>query len=435
MPGFETFPVGKEYWEIQTEKDFVQKSLNSLKNLINTDPWITKRPRLENWAVVFNYKNIPYYIHKWFDWEIVTRKEGDGKYSVRIKKWVNLPNWKEWWQTQKDRDNETFTFSANDKLTFNRQLWMALDTIIWKKRDRLPNTGWRVYDLLNPNGSIAKKPEKKSETTEKRNTRFDSRYEKEYWVNLIRDKWLTFYVVKDGEWLKKIRNKLMKIPEFSYLSDKYYDIPNDWSRNIHSFNTPNDSLKKWFYLPVPIKREQREISVSSFKSKARKVLNEMKNNKVYWEKIKSVLKNINEREVVNIMSAYARSETSEDYTKFSDPIWSVELHRWEKKYKAYSFSYFHILMEKTADRKHDWPWLRARKNLWLSEWDCYGVENACRLFLWYCFEKSKEFRLRDDFFFKINSKNAACDVADKYNWQRSYWEKLWANLQYCKKIS
>lgn len=408
--------------EINEKLSFLKKNI-----LFNTDPWITKQPTLIKWAAVFNYK------YMWWKWEIVTRKESNGKYSVRIKKWVNLPNWKEWWQTQKNGSNETFPIIANDKFAFNRKLWVALDAIIWKKRDRLPTTGWKVYDLLNPDKSTPKK-EEKAESTEKRSSKFDARYEKEYWVNLIRDKWLTFYVVKDGEWLIKIRNKLMRIPEFSYLSDKYYDIPSDWSRNIHSFNTPNVSLKKWFYLPIPLKREQREISVSSFKSKARKVLNEMKNNKVYWEKIKGVLKNINEREVVNIMSAYARSETSEDYTKFSDPIWSVELHRWEKKYKAYSFSYFHILMEKTADRKHDWPWLRARKNLWLSEWDCYGVENACRLFLWYCFEKGKEFRLRDDFFFKINSKNAACDVADKYNWQRSYWEKLWANLQYCKKI-
>jgi hypothetical protein len=134
------------------------------------------------------------------------------------------------------------------------------------------------------------------------------------------------------------------------------------------------------------------------------------------------------------MAAYARSETAEDYTKFSDPIWSVELHRWEKKYTAYSFSYFHILMEKTADRKSDWPWLRARKNLWLSEWDCYGVGNACKLFLWYCFEKSKEFKLKDDYFFKIKSRNEALKVWKTYNWDPTYWNKLWANIQHCKTV-
>ena len=134
------------------------ESLNWLKEKVKlkNDPWIIKQPTLENWAAVFGYK------YMWWKWEIVTRKESNGKYSVRIKKWVKLPNWKEWWQTQKNGDNETFPINANDKLTFNRKLWTALDTIIWKKRDRLPNTGWRVYDLLN---TVDKKPDNTTKTT------------------------------------------------------------------------------------------------------------------------------------------------------------------------------------------------------------------------------------------------------------------------------
>lgn len=405
------------------------ETLNWLKNKVklNNDLWITKQPTLENWAAVFGYK------YMWWKWEIVTRKESNGKYSVRIKKWLKLPNWKEWWQTQKNGSNETFPIIANDKLTFNRKLWVALDTIIWKNRDRLPTTGWKVYDLLNPDKSTPKKPEWKSESTEKRNSKFDTRYEKQYWVKLIRDKSLNFYVVKKWEWLSTIREKLKKIPEFSYLASPYYD-PSNPKNKTHAFNTPNTSLKEGFYLPIPIKKEQREVSISNFKSKATKALNEMKNNRAYWEKIKNLVRNLGEKEVVNIMAAYARSETAEDYTKFSDPIWSVELHRWEKRYTAYSFSYFHILMEKTADRKSAWPWLRARLNLWLSEWDCYNVENACKLFLWYCFEKSKEFWLRDDYFFKIRSRNEALKVGKTYNWDSTYGNKLWANIQHCKTV-
>ena len=132
------------------------ENLNWLKDKIklNNDPWITKQPTLENWAAVFGYK------YMWWKWEIVTRKEGNGKYSVRIKKWIRFPDWKYDWQTQKNGDNKTFAIDANDKLTFNRKLWAALDTIIWKNRDRLPTTGWRVYDLLN---TVEKKPEKKPE--------------------------------------------------------------------------------------------------------------------------------------------------------------------------------------------------------------------------------------------------------------------------------
>jgi hypothetical protein len=292
------------------------ETLNWLKNKVklNNDPWITKQPTLENWAAVFGYK------YMWWKWEIVTRKESNGKYSVRIKKWLKLPNWKEWWQTQKNGSNETFPIIANDKLAFNRKLWVALDTIIWKNRDRLPTTGWKVYDLLNPDKSTPKKPEWKSESTEKRNSKFDTRYEKQYWVKLIRDKSLNFYVVKKWEWLSTIREKLKKIPEFSYLASPYYD-PSNPKNKTHAFNTPNTSLKEGFYLPIPIKKEQREVSISNFKSKATKALNEMKNNRAYWEKIKNLVRNLGEKEVVNIMAAYARSETAEDYTKFSDPIW------------------------------------------------------------------------------------------------------------------
>ena len=402
------------------------ETLNWLRDKVNlnSDPWITKQPRLEKWVAVFNYK------YMWWDWEIVTRKEGNGKYSVRIKKWVKLPDWKEWWRTQKNGNNETFAINANDKLTFNRKLWTALDAIIWKNRDRLPITGWKVYDLLNPYKNT---PKQGTENLERKGSKFDTRYEKQYWVKLIRDKSLNFYVVKKWEWLGIIRQKLARIPEFSYLASPYYD-PTNPKNKTHAFNTPNTSLTEWFYLPIPIKKEQREISVSSFKSRATKALNEMKNNKAYWEKIKNLVKNLGEKEIINIMAAYARSETAEDYTKFSDPIWSVELHRWEKKYTAYSFSYFHILMEKTADRKSDWPWLRARKNLWLSEWDCYGVGNACKLFLWYCFEKSKEFKLKDDYFFRIKSRNEALKVWKTYNWDPTYWNKLWANIQHCKTV-
>lgn len=109
---------------------------------LNNEPWITKAPKLENWAAVFRYKN------RWTDWEIVTRKE-NGRYSVRVKKWTDLPNWRKWWRTQKNGAKETFTFTANNKDTFNQQLWAVLDKTIWRSRDRLPNTWWKVYGLLN----------------------------------------------------------------------------------------------------------------------------------------------------------------------------------------------------------------------------------------------------------------------------------------------
>jgi hypothetical protein len=100
MWGFEKVKIGKEYWDEQ--EAFIKNSLKNLKNIINNDPWITRQPRLEKWAAVFNYK------YMWWDWEIVARKDINGKYSVRVKKLVRFPNWKEDWKTQKNGDKDTF---------------------------------------------------------------------------------------------------------------------------------------------------------------------------------------------------------------------------------------------------------------------------------------------------------------------------------------
>lgn len=142
MSGIESFSESPRS-DLEAE---TRETLNFLQNNIklNNDPWITKQPFIENWAAVFDYKNL------WYNWEIVTRKESNGNYSVRIKKRVKLTDWKIWWQTQKDGKNKMFTFSASDKNTFNHRLWEALTKIIWTNRDRLQKTGGLVYDLLNP---------------------------------------------------------------------------------------------------------------------------------------------------------------------------------------------------------------------------------------------------------------------------------------------
>lgn len=243
----------------------------------------------------------------------------------------------------------------------------------------------------------------------------------EKWVRLLRDGPLTFYVVKQWECLSVIKEKLQKIPEFSYLSQPEYNIPKSW-RNIKWFNTPANSLTPWFFLPIPMKAEDREIQIAEFKKCAQDAITQLKTDSHYGEKISTLLKSKSEKDIINIMTAYARCETSQDRSQFSDPIGSVELHRREPSYKAYSFSYFHILM-------WQWPWITARKNLWLTEWDCYDATNACKLFLWYCFEKKPN---NVAYFFNINDLESAKTVWKTYNWSRDYGNKLRANITHCK---
>lgn len=251
------------------------------------------------------------------------------------------------------------------------------------------------------------------------------------WVTLVRDAWMTFYIVQDGEAKKEdIRKKLSSIPEFSYLKDSVYD------NKIMGFNVLDTSLKKWLRIPIPVKVEDRGVDINEFREYSKIALEEMKNNANYWEKTKELIKKVGEEKIINTMIAFARCETATDHKKFLDPIWTTELHRWEEWNKktplnAFSFSYYHILMEKNADGKTPWPWLRARLKLWLTEWQCYHPINAWKLFLWYCFEKVKSDLT---YFFKIRNLEEAKTKWWKYNWDSTYWEKLWDNIQYIKNM-
>ena len=409
-----------ELLDIENELNFLKKRLKE-----KIEPSVIEAPHEENWAIIFKFEK------NWKIRQIRTKKEWKDSYNVRVNEFGFIDSiWRNDWKKLGED-----SFAANDNDSFNIWLWSILDNLIGKNREKFPKTGKVVYSMLNKwdkqkklnwnnsglqgwNKENLSSNESKLESKVKK----DLKYEKNYGVSLIRDWKLKFYIVKNWEWLGIIKQKLSKIPEFSYLSQSDYNVPSNWTRNIHWFNTPNTSLVPWFYLPIPLKREEREISDSKFKSCAKKAIDQMENNSNYGDKVKKLLKNVKKNDVANIMAAFARSESSDDYKTFSSKIWSAELHRWEPRYKAYSFSYFHILMG-------EWPWMNARKKLWLTEWDCYDATNACKLFLWYCFEKKPN---EPSYFFKINNKNEAEKVWKTYNWSSIYGDKLWANIEYCK---
>jgi hypothetical protein len=62
-----------------------------------------------------------------------------------------------------------------------------------------------------------------------------------------------------------------------------------------------------------------------------------------------LLQTVDEKELIATALAFVRSETSGDHLFFTHPLGHMELHRREESYKAFSFSYFHILMEKSKD--------------------------------------------------------------------------------------
>jgi hypothetical protein len=335
-------------------------------------------------------------------------------------------------------------------------------------------TSWGiVYNYLNENKKdIREKHDKKLNELEIKKNKFRNNpdffkkwleVKKERlweWVNIIRDARLTFYVVtKDDltqirtqitkskwkwKWKKKqiikinktnyildrdkIRHKLSKFSDFKYLEKDEYKNKIKWF-NIPKGNIDKErinEIEKWkFFIPVPLESDIRKFEVDEFAKYCKEAIKEMKEDKIYWKRIQERLKlyNWNENQLTIDMIAFARSESTEEYTNFVQPIWSVELHRREEgKYKEFSFTYFHILME--------WPWLDARKKLWLTEWQCYNPKNAAKLFLAFWIEKNK-WNLKG--YFPL-SENNIWKTWKRYNWSNAYTPKLKANRAFVSKV-
>lgn len=228
----------------------------------------------------------------------------------------------------------------------------------------------------------------------------------------------------------KIRQKLSKIKEFSYLRDNEYDRSKTGNKT-KSFNIPTENVKVWLYIPIPLNHKERKITPQDFANYCHIAIQEMEQeNSIYSEPIKKLLTHTKQKDIISSMLAFARSETTEEYTSFIQPIGSVELHRREPAFNAFSFTYFHILMEKTADGKTAWPGLKARLNLWLTEWQCYHPKNAAKLFLAYWIEKTK-WNIREVLPLTKDNIKKSWIV---YNWSAAYIKKLDPNYIYTKKL-
>lgn len=229
---------------------------------------------------------------------------------------------------------------------------------------------------------------------------------------------------------EKIRRKLSSISEFSYLKDDEYDrsSPNNKTK---SFNIPKESAKAGMFIPVPLDHKVREISPEDFSNYCHEAIKDLiSSHSTYAPIINKLMTHVSEKDIITAMLAFARSETASEYTNFVQPLGEVELHRREPAFKAFSFTYFHILMEKNSDGKTAGPGLAARLKLWLTEWQCYHPENAAKLFLAYWIEKTHGHL---ESVFPLTSSNIK-QVWTKYNGSSSYVDKLLPNYLYSKKL-
>ena len=184
-------------------------------------------------------------------------------------------------------------------------------------------------------------------------------------VKVIIDIGLVFYVVQSGDTIDGIRRKCSAIPGFAYLRDQ--------TEKIESFNIPPRSLKPGMLIPIPLENEKRAISDEDFADHARQALLHICEHERYGTFMRQLRADYSDSEIIATMVAFAKQESG------GAPIGQFEMHRWEPKHRAFSFSLFHILMVG--------PGLKARRNLQRTEGQLYHPQNGAELFFSYIIEK------------------------------------------------
>ena len=88
-------------------------------------------------------------------------------------------------------------------------------------------------------------------------------------------------------------------------------------------------------IPVPIEHEKRKKTVKEFKDSAKLAVADMKTNTAYKDKINDLIKTYGETTIVDMMVAYAKSESSPD--SLNSMIGHFALYRWEQTHNCASY--------------------------------------------------------------------------------------------------
>lgn len=185
---------------------------------------------------------------------------------------------------------------------------------------------------------------------------------------LFDDVGLTFYLVRKGDTISEIREKLGAYPEFAHLKIQ--------TGKLDSFNIPSKKLRADLWIPIPLESKDRHLTDAQFVAYAHGAIEEMAQEEPYKKEIDRILKKTTVRELVVTMMAIAKQEGG------GKPLGQFELHRWEAHQSAFSFSYFHVLMKG--------PGLAARRKLNFTEGQLYHPHNAVKLFFGFLIEKNQE---------------------------------------------
>ncbi len=402
------------------EKDTPQKSniietnsKNSSFELVNT--------RKEQWNDVAIYK---YKLEKW-DYPFLIANKFN---TLDAKKWDKYTNVSP--ENMLDQKKQQLKKNQN----FDVGDIVYIKAVVMKEK---PSVYTYHFSRPENNYEYRSKREKSSIETITKKIEIDGKKES---VTLIKDAWLIFYVVNEDDFFphtmhvneekikhcidfEKIRRKIMKIDGFSYLKDPIYQRAEQIDKKkinlknkITSFNiNPMDISKiekkdireSNFFIPIPIEEDKRIMSIENFWYYAQQAIKEIEKNEKYKSMIKELLTKVTREEILEALLTYAYCESG---SAEDNQLGKFELHRREwMSHRAFSFSYFHVLMTKWS------PGYKARINLWLTEWECYHPKNATKLFLAFWAEKAKESSKPLSNYFPLNTQTYE-KVACTYNW-------------------
>lgn len=142
------------------ENRFEINNYDELANSIsfdNTDKILNNRWWFSEITDYNGKKVFDFTAKNWERWEIVTEKSNNTEYKIRVKKWVRLSNWQDWWQTQKNWSEDLFSITAQDPKEFTKDLLIILYKTIWEKNLWIWNLvpfsiTWNgVFEWLNNN--------------------------------------------------------------------------------------------------------------------------------------------------------------------------------------------------------------------------------------------------------------------------------------------
>lgn len=198
-----------------------------------------------------------------------------------------------------------------------------------------------------------------------------------------------FYEAREGESRDEIFQALARIPRFSYLD--YL-----WKKGVRNgeqgFNGIPDVIPYPMSIPIPSDPNERMISDEEFVTRyAEQALFAMLQDSYYGPYLKHIVfDQATREEVVAMMLAVAKGESGVplqgDLSALDEPIGTGVDFRYEPRYEVFSYSCFHVLMNPVGDA--------ARRRLDMTEGQTYHYYNACRLFLAFLVEKSKDRYLR-----------------------------------------